>query len=114
MVKRAIGKLSEMGFKLDWTLSVPMLVAVASGLLAAYYAATSDIRDHDTRLKYIERQLVKREEDEKSIRAIEKTISRIEGDVSWMRTIIEKRSNLGMPNPFDPAPLSTRASNQGG
>ena len=35
----------------------------------------------------------------------------VANDVKWIRTIIEKRSQLGLPSPFDPTEFAQRPAN---
>lgn len=108
MIKRAWN-----GIKLDWTIPIPTMFFGLLTVVGLYYKLSSDVRDIETRLRYVE-QLASSTAQCQTANAT--SIAEIKKDVSWLRSLIEKRSDLRGPfnNPFDPTPMTAqRPHNEG-
>lgn len=73
---------SEM--RLDWTISVPTVAAAILSAIAAYFAITSDIRDANTHMRFLEDRVAKIENDARKV-------SKIETDIEWIRKLLDQR-----------------------
>lgn len=70
--------------RIDWTVSVPTIASAVAAALFAYFAIISDIRDIDTRLRYVESNLSTSLSDSRKI-------GKIESDIEWIRQLLDKR-----------------------
>ena len=70
--------------RLDWTISVPTVAAAVLSAIAAYYAITSDIRDTNTHMRFLEDRVAKIENDARKV-------SKIETDIEWIRKLLDQR-----------------------
>ena len=70
--------------RLDWTISVPTVAAAIVSAFAAYFAITSDIRDANTHMRFLEDRVAKMENDARKI-------SKIETDIEWIRKLLDQR-----------------------
>lgn len=78
-VRRIYGKM-----RIDWTVSVPTIASAVAAALFAYFAIISDIRNIDTRLRYVESNLSTSLSDSHKI-------GKIESDIEWIRQLLDKR-----------------------
>lgn len=70
--------------RVDWTVSVPTIGSAVAVALFAYFANTSDIRNIDTRLRYVESTVSTSLTDSKKI-------GKIESDIDWIRKLLDQR-----------------------
>jgi hypothetical protein len=70
--------------RIDWTVSVPTIASAVAAALFAYFAIISDIRNIDTRLRYVESNLSTSLSDSRKI-------GKIESDIEWIRQLLDKR-----------------------
>lgn len=92
-IKKALGQL-----KFDFTIPVPTILFGIIALISMYYDMKSENTDQNRRITNIETKL-------SGYKLDHDAIVQMGRDVSWMRSIIEKRSTL--LNPL-PAPFNLR------
>lgn len=98
MIKKAFGSM-----KFDFTIPVPTIALGAFALVGIYYDMRSENTEQTRRITAIEKDFAQ-------CRSDHDAIVQIGRDMSWVRSIIEKRSTLLSPLP---APFNLRVKESG-